>query len=468
MMVTTLSEKYINMLHAMKNDQLIEIICELIKSNKQAKLTLVNGYLTSAQDLLKNAEKMYNKKIKDKTAYGYCNSADFFSEIYPATVCVLEKTVSALPAGSETLAVKMILDFAGLCENIPVSGTVWMKYYNNLVDIWLRSLANQREKGNEVIAQKIAKVYTREIYFGIEIFDHYKTLLGFDILRSFRDILYSKNITEDSLMISFYIKDTDFLKQALIKNELFHPRYFIDLASLLIDEICPDEAVKVLERADKKLIYQLDYEDEWNEAYCLALIEDGRAEEAKTNSIDSFKNKCNIAFYNIFLKVNQSGEPAKIFFDIAKEKGFEYYVSFLAELQHFDAIAKIILSCNKKSMKRLLEFCKPEKFRNLSGELYLYGYAKCATLLTRILVEDNIFHGKRKYYGYAATDMKKSIEYSKQLEGSKDLESTEDYLKSLYSEYKDKTSLWKIMQDKIAGLIISPGGIYYSATELEK
>jgi hypothetical protein len=57
--------------------------------------------------------------------------------------------------------------------------------------------------------------------------------------------------------------------------------------------------------------------------------------------------------------------------------------------------------------------------RTLSSELYRHGYACSATLLRRVLAEDSISRSQSKYYTYAASDMKKSIDYSKDVHGLK-------------------------------------------------
>jgi hypothetical protein len=55
-MASELSKKQCEILNAMSHETLIDIIHDLIQDNKQAKLTLLNGYLLSVPDKFKAIE----------------------------------------------------------------------------------------------------------------------------------------------------------------------------------------------------------------------------------------------------------------------------------------------------------------------------------------------------------------------------------------------------------------------------
>jgi uncharacterized Zn finger protein len=96
--------------------------------------------------------------------------------------------------------------------------------------------------------------------------------------------------------------------------------------------------------------------------------------------------------------------------------------------------------------------------------LYKHGYALTATLLRRFLVEEAIHQAKSKYYSYAASDMKKAIDYSETLEESAQLPGTVAYLSALYEQHKRKTSLWPLLVEKIEGLSVGKDGIHYESS----
>ena len=97
--------------------------------------------------------------------------------------------------------------------------------------------------------------------------------------------------------------------------------------------------------------------------------------------------------------------------------------------------------------------------------MYKHGYAITATRLRRILVEDAIHQAKSKYYSYAASDMKKAIDYSEDLEESPQLPGTETYFRTLYEKHKRKTALWSVMAEKIQGLSVGKDGIRYERSQ---
>lgn len=100
--------------------------------------------------------------------------------------------------------------------------------------------------------------------------------------------------------------------------------------------------------------------------------------------------------------------------------------------------------------------------RSLSSELFSHGFARSATYLRRVLVEDSISRSQSKYYTYAASDMKKSIDYSKNIVWTDAVPSTEAYFKALFADHKRKYALWEVMLEKINGLTLGQDSISYS------
>ncbi|WP_061770398.1 DUF6880 family protein [Serratia symbiotica] len=116
----------------------------------------------------------------------------------------------------------------------------------------------------------------------------------------------------------------------------------------------------------------------------------------------------------------------------------------------------------KNNLTDSLAYITHSYLRILSSTLYKHDYAHTATLLRRFLVEDHIQQSKSKYYSYAASDMKKAIDYGEGLEDCPQLPETEVYLRTLYEQHKRKTALWPLMTDKIKGLSVGKDGLRYS------
>ncbi|MBF4247391.1 regulatory protein RecX, partial [Vibrio anguillarum] len=69
--MASLTKKQTAQLSEISHDVLVNIIHDLIQDNKQARDTLVNGYLLSAAEVLKAVEKEYARRAKSKRFYDY-------------------------------------------------------------------------------------------------------------------------------------------------------------------------------------------------------------------------------------------------------------------------------------------------------------------------------------------------------------------------------------------------------------
>lgn len=460
--MSKLNNKQTKTLKEMSAEQLTEIIYSLIRNNKQAKSLLINNYLTSPNDVLKKAEKEYHLKIKSSRFYSYYEADSFFADIYREIVFPLERTVSILPEKTELFCQHLLLTFNTLCETADTSRGSWMDYYNDVVAIWLKSLALQKNKKIEVIAEKIMMVLNGNNYFNFASFDHYKKDIGYDVIRYLRDILFNQNDVNEAVELSLYIRDIDFIRQCFNAEKLKQPEYIIKFAELLIDELCPKEAIITLNKIEnKKILEYSELSDSWTKVFIQALIEEGKTQQAKDYCIEKFKDKCNVMFYNIYNKLDPSVKVTNTFINIAKEAGTPFVIQFLTEISDYNTINQEILNLEKSDLLILINFCRGSFIRSLSNDLYKLGHVYSALILHRALVENYINRSQSKYYGYAASDLKKSIDYSKKIVWTAQVPSTADYLNTLFSKHKKKHSLWRIMQQKIAGLTIENNYIFY-------
>lgn len=216
-MATELNKKQSELLSSMNHETLVNIIHDLIQDNKQAKSTLVNGYLLSAPDILKAIEKEYNRRAKSKRFYDYYEADALYDDLTRSIARPLEKVAGTLPDQVERLSVKIMLEFERFSENSDTSSGSWMDYYSVVLDAWMKSLAAQKNSDPVFIAQKIFDFVANEIYFGSGIFKTYRALLGYDVLRAVRDMYYQKKRHREALDISILIRDIDSLSESLKK-----------------------------------------------------------------------------------------------------------------------------------------------------------------------------------------------------------------------------------------------------------
>jgi len=159
---------------------------------------------------------------------------------------------------------------------------------------------------------------------------------------------------------------------------------------------------------------------------------------------------------------NEDVDHSPVFLNIAKDMGLAPYVCFASDIERYDLIDACIIATPKTNFADSLAYITHSFLRTLSSTLYKHGYALTATLLRRFLVEDNIQQSKSKYYSYAASDMKKAIDYGEGLEDSVQLPGAQAYLNVLYEQHKRKTALWPLMTDKIKGLSVGKDGVHYN------
>lgn len=462
--MASLTKKQTAQLSEMSHDVLLTIIHDLIQDNKQAKATLVNGYLLSPPDILKAIEKEYTRRAKSTRFYDYHDANALFDELTRNIAHPLEKVADTLPEQAEKLSVKIMLEFEKFSGNIDTSSGSWMDYYSVLMDAWMKSLAAQKNSEPVFIAKKIFDVVVKEFYFGVDIFKKYRTLLGSDILRAIRDRYYQNKCPREAMGLSVIIKDLDFLTMTFKNDEFCHATHYFDYARLLLEDLRADEALAVLNR-------QRDDDEEitdniiWNELFVQALIEEGRKEEAKTHCVTAFSFLSNVRFYHLYTKVAEKDvDHSPLFLKIAKKMGLAPYVCFASDIERYDVVDACIIATPKANLTDSLAYITHSFLRTLSSTLYQHGYALSATLLRRFLVEENIQQSKSKYYSYAASDMKKGIDYSDGLEDNADFPGTQTYFTLLYEQYKRKTSLWPLMAEKIKGLSVGKDGIHYNGS----
>lgn len=464
-MASELSKKQCEILNAMSHETLIDIIHDLIQDNKQAKLTLLNGYLLSVPDKFKAIEKAYRQRAKSKRFYDYHQANSLYDDLTRNIAQPLEKIAGILPEQVECLSVQIMLEFERFSEMADTSSGNWMDYYSTVLGAWIQSLVAQKSSDPALIAQKIFDFVANELYFGTEIFKTYRTLLGADVLRPLRDIYYQKQHLREALDISILIRDMDFLSAACKRGELCRPEHYFDYARLLIDDVRPGEAIELLVYMEKQEDKRYADKTICNELLITALIEDGRINEAMDKSIAAFSFQCDTRFYHLYAKSSgKENDNVQTFLNIAKEKGLDAYICFAADIARFDLIDDCITGLHKKELAHSLAPLANSFVRTLSSTLYKHGYALTATLLRRFLVEEAIHQAKSKYYSYAASDMKKAIDYSETLEESAQLPGTVAYLSALYEQHKRKTSLWPLLVEKIEGLSVGKDGIHYESS----
>ena len=461
-MAAGLNKKQKEVLTGMSHETLVRIILELAEDNRQARSMLINGYLSSEPDIIKTIEKEYNRRARSKRFYDYYEADALYDELTRTIAQPLEKVASTLPEPTEKLCARIMLEFEKFSENTDSSSGSWMDYYLVLLDAWMISVAAQKNTDPAVTAGKVFSFAGLVNYSGRELFTKYRALLGTDVLRALRDMYALNKRSHEALEISLIIRDDSFLAGALKKGEFCRPEHYFGYARYLMEEVRPKEAINLLlhmeQRGDTKYADQT----KWDELYITALIEDGRREDAMEKAVSAFSVRCDTRFYRLYTKAaGKENDNLPLFLRISEEKGIVASLCFASDVERLDLVDSCITATKKEELARALSHLTGSFVRTISSTLYKHGHALAATLLRHFLVEEAINRAQSKYYSYAASDMKKAIDYSDGLEKSAQFQGTENYLQGLYELHRRKISLWPLMAEKIKGLSVGKDGIHY-------
>ena len=462
-----LNKKQRERLNALSHGELLTVIDDLIQDNKQAKTTLINKYLLSDDDLLKAVQKEYAKLSKSTRFYDYYTADARFHELTRIIAEPLKKTAATLPEQTEGLCAKIIHGFERLIENIDSSSGSWMTCYSSLIEAWISAVAAQKNSPPAVIADKMVNFFDGEFYFGAGMLKQYRTQLGNDVLRAMRDRYYQKQEFQEAVDLSLLIADVNFLERAVNNDEFCSSQHYFGYARLLIDEVQPEKALALLELMEARSDVTPVDDIIWLELFITALIEDGRRREAMDKARDAFSHTCDTRFYRLYMKAG--GDPdndTADFIRTAKAKGLRAYLHFAEDLTRFDLISDVLIATPVAELESHFAYCTSSSLRTLSGKLYQHGFALAAVILRRVLVESYIDKAQSKYYAYAASDMKKAIDYSEGLEESAQFAGTLNYLRALYAQHKRKSALWQAMAGKVQGLSADNNRCFYCGSPL--
>lgn len=462
-----LNKKQRDRLNALSHGELLTVIDDLIQDNKQAKTALINTYLLSDDDLLKAVQKEHAKLSKSTRFYDYYAADARFDELTRIIAEPLKKTAVTLPAQTEGLCAKIIHEFERLTENIDSSSGSWMTYYSSLIEAWLSAVAAPKNTPPIVTAEKIVNFFDGEFYFGAGMLKQYRTLLGNEVLRAVRDRYYQKQEFQEAMDLSLLIADADFLAQAVKNDEFCSSQHYFGYARLLIDEVQPEKALALLELMEARSDVTSADDIVWLELFITALIEDGRRSEAMEKARDAFSHTCDTRFYRLYMKAG--GDPdndTPDFIRTARANGLRTYLHFAEDLTRFDLISDVLVATPAAELETPFAFSSSSHLRTLSTKLYQQGYALAAVILRRFLVESYINKAQSKYYAYAASDMKKAIDYSEGLEESAQFAGTLNYLRALYAQHKRKSALWQAMTGKVQGLSVANNRCFYDGSPL--
>ncbi|MBV8042711.1 hypothetical protein [Pluralibacter sp.] len=167
-------------------------------------------------------------------------------------------------------------------------------------------------------------------------------------------------------------------------------------------------------------------------------------------------SSASVHFWRLYLKAGGDEQrDLPLFLRFAGRVDNEDGIRFLADIQNYILLSDVINGTGPVAESiRLPDSMTGSFWRTLSSTLYKQGYAQAAVVLRRRLAEYPIHRGGSACYAWAADDAQKAIDYCSGLESSGGFMNSQQWLQSLYKTHYRKHSLWKIIQEKIAGLSV--------------
>lgn len=456
-MARILTKKQQAQLEQLNRETLLDIVQQVIHDNDRVREWLVNGWLSEPEDVVKRLANNYMRQTKGNVFYDYYEADSFFEQLSQDIVLPLGSLVEKLPEQVAAQAAKMLLDFDRLTQTVDTSSGGWQNYTFDLFTTWGRALVAQKNRTPEETAQAIFTLAQGYDWFEVQDLSPWHRALGNNTLRVLANLFKDAGDYDSAVSLLLDVRDIDTALSCLAKGSRYKTRNGLNLARLLIDELRAKEAIALLHNLEADISARSADFRRWVELLVTALLEEGEHEHAREVALNAFSRSVNHCFWHLWLKAGgDESRDLPIFLQLAGKADSEQAIVFLADIQQYALLSDIIIGSAPVGVSiHLPGEINGSFWRTLSSTLYKQGYAQAAVILRRRLAEYAINRASSKYYTYAANDAKKAIDYCVELESAVHFIHSQGWLQSLYKTHFRKYSLWKTMQEKIAGLSIS-------------
>ncbi|MBP2836899.1 DUF6880 family protein [Dickeya parazeae] len=456
-----LTKKQLAALNDLNRDTLLDIVLTLAREHKPARDTLVYGWLSVSDDVLKRLEKAYDHETNSRHFYDYYAADGFFASLRQDIVVPLSRLVPAHFLRVEALAARMILDFERLSEQVDTSSGSWMDYLSALFDVWMAALAQQKEAPPAMVAGKIYALAQEDQWFEFERLADWRGELGTETLRALRELLLQDGHDDKAFILNLAIRDVEGARILFERGNISNVNAVLQLCTLLMDELRAPEAITILQALKRNTREWMLPKKEWATLLVNALLEEGRQEEARQIAEDTFRQVPDASVWQLYLKSGgDAGQDFERYLLMAIARGVEQTVQFLADTEHYALINDLITGRSQYALAFPQVFQSAFSFwRTLSSTLQKQGFTAGAVILRRRLAESAISTASSRYYASAASDAKQAIDYARAAGEVGWQEETLGWLQTLHGEHFRKYALWKVMQEKIPGLQVAKQGI---------
>ncbi|WP_392564863.1 hypothetical protein RHO13_05760 [Orbus wheelerorum] len=455
-MTKKLTDKQLKTLREFSHPDLLNQLIKLIDNHPDIQKIIVSQWLAPPANQIKTLTKSYTRLFKKITSgtrfYSYHDTDRVFAGFDIDFNQPLKALAADCPSDVVKLTYKMIDEFDTLCSNMDTSSGSWYDCYLALYHTLFISLIHLPQAEYENTVDLLFYLSQNDPSFQWDNLIQKEVRLPKTLLIDLRDKLLVHQLIADAFSLSVILHDIP-AAQALYNKcpSTLSLNYQLELASILIEDLDTKQAISILHNIQPKIqIYQNEYK-QWTELMSLAYRDNGEIGKAKTVILDSFKHSPLYYYWQLYLKICQTSQDLPEFINLVKEKGLNYLIEFLFELNDYQSINAIFEKQIDK-IDALVDQLDTSFCRKLSTTLNKNGSHLIAILLRRQLAERTIKKAQSRYYKYAVSDIKKQIDYAIEAHDEKIINDSFNWIKALYNIHYRKTSLWYEVEEKIPQL----------------
>ena len=432
--------KALNQLEQKTAVELLEIIRNIEKNFDGVTEFIHLHYLLDPNQKIKKIGQNYSRLQRKTKFHDYYETIAFFNELSQEVISPLKDLSSVSPQEVIKILERMIDQFETLFENKDDSSGCAMDFlyecFSVLGETWNHVYVNDRN----TLPEKVAQYYFHQGYIGMAVFSYFKLPLGKDGLSALEQPLQKDH--KALLHVIELQNDPDKYKKVITSLDVINTEWLLTLAELFIHHWRYAEAITTLKEISETRDDQ--YYKKRQELLIHSLTEEGKTPQVQEERWLAFEKTLDATYYKDFLK-NISITERETYrlkaLEISEKKSFIYRWSFLEDIGEYNELSKIILdNLNKFDPKVYVK-----RLRDTSKNLASNGYFLVASLMRRMLVDNVLSESASRYYNYAVSDLKLSLEFGKKVINWENFMNNQTYIKKLKNEHKRKVAFWGLV-----------------------
>ena len=440
-----MNKKIRDKLCTMTNQELVEVIDKLSTIDGVIEF-LEFEYLSTVKDKIKSVAKIFNKYKRRTKFHDYYQTIEFYNLLTTEVLNPIEqRLIEIAPYESAGLLQEIIDSFEKLIESKDDSSGCAMDFLYSTAKLWGNAWSCIPDRNIEELVQLVYKYHTEHQYLHYnELFIYFKKALtnrGLELLEE-----YLKN--DDSALLIVIELQNDVDKYIKIGSQIksFNNTHKLRIAEMLLDDLRSADTIKWLNDIHISPTEQ-DYR-KCQDLLIQAYANEGKSINSQNVRQETFLNTISPKYYLDYVKHADDLEKAKFkqiamthVLNLSNESSITEKLVFLETVEEYEVLEEFII----KNLDKLTEY-NYSYYRKLSKALALRGRYLPACLLRRYLIDSVLAKSVSKYYDYAVSDLKLSVEFGRHVTQWKNFNNNEEYINNIKIMHKKKSSFWGKIQ----------------------